>query len=313
MSSQSEQALKLATHSDVYPAIDPSTTLSDSAAGKVVFLAGASRGIGRATAAAFAKAGARAVYVTGRDSAALEATMQSIEEANAETERAWKVCDVTSNDQVRAAVEDCVARFGGIDVADCNAGYLDNWVKIAESDPESWWTTWEVNVRGTYHVVRHATPHLISSARRLAAEQRSGGHLILVSSRGAQMVMTGASDYQTSKHAINRLCEFVNADHGEDGLKCFAINPGGVRTALAINMPVPVHAALTDDPALAAGFAVWLCSGQADWARGRYLDATWDVDELQARKDEILRDDLLVNRLRVTAASTPVVTGLGQS
>ncbi|WP_372478310.1 hypothetical protein [Nostoc mirabile] len=46
-----------------------------------------------------------------------------------------------------------------------------------------------------------------------------------------------ASDYQTSKHAINRLCEFVNVDHGNDGVKCFAIHPGGVPTAIGKNMP----------------------------------------------------------------------------
>jgi hypothetical protein len=46
---------------------------------------------------------------------------------------------------------------------------------------------------------------------------------------------------------------------------------------------------------------VWLCSGQADWAKGRYLSATWDVRELNALKDAILTDDLLVNRMRTKA------------
>ncbi|MCI5076344.1 hypothetical protein [Oricola sp.] len=63
-------------------------------------------------------------------------------------------------------------------------------------------------------------------------------------------------------------------------------------------MPESLHAYLDDEPELAAGFAVWLCSGQADWAKGRYLAATWDVGELGAMKEDILRDDLLVNRLR---------------
>ncbi len=66
-------------------------------------------------------------------------------------------------------------------------------------------------------------------------------------------------------------------------------------------MPEDTHAYLVDEPELAAGFAVWLCSGKADWAKGRYMSATWDVDELTALKDEILRDDLLVNRLRANA------------
>jgi hypothetical protein len=63
-------------------------------------------------------------------------------------------------------------------------------------------------------------------------------------------------------------------------------------------MPEGMHAYLIDTPDLAAAFVVWLCSGKADWAKGRYLSATWDVDELTALQERILRDDLLVNRLR---------------
>ena len=132
---------------------------------------------------------------------------------------------------------------------------------------------------------------------------RSGGHLILISSAGAQLLTPGASDYQTSKHAINRLCEFVNVDHGEDGVKCFAIHPGGVPTALGKNMPDEMRGYLVDSPDLAAGFIVWLCSGAADWAKGRYLSSNWDVTELSGLKDRILQNDLLVNRLRAKSCN----------
>jgi hypothetical protein len=66
-------------------------------------------------------------------------------------------------------------------------------------------------------------------------------------------------------------------------------------------MPEDRHIYLNDTPELAAGFMVWLATGKADWATGRYLSANWDVEELIALKDEILRDDLLVNRLRTKA------------
>ncbi|MEJ1992880.1 MAG: SDR family NAD(P)-dependent oxidoreductase [Maritimibacter sp.] len=292
------QSLNLSTHHACYEAIDPQGALKGSAAGKVVFIAGASRGIGQATAVAFAKAGARALCLTARSEAALQETAELVRAANPDTECACLACDVTEAAQVEAAVAECVARFGGIDVADANAGYLGPWVKIGESDPEGWWYNWEVNVKGTYHIIRFTLPHLIESAKAHAAKGGSGGHLILLSSIGAQLLMQGASDYQPSKHAINRLCEFVQSDHDEDGIKCFAIHPGGVDTALGRNMPGFMHEYLIDSPDLAAGFAVWLSSGQADWAKGRYLSATWDVGELSAMKDEILRDDLLVNRLQ---------------
>lgn len=301
MSSIQTQFPDLTARHSTYEAIDPKSALKDSASDKVIFIAGASRGIGQATAVAFAEAGARAVYLTARSKDALEETRGLVRQTNPETQCAYSVCDVTSEAQVKAAVMDCVMRFGGVDAADANAGYLDQWTKIGESHPVSWWRSWEVNVKGTYHVIRFTLPYLIESAKRCSAEGSSGGHLILLSSIGAQLLMPTASDYQTSKHAINRLCEFVQVDHGEDGIKSFAIHPGGVSTKLGRNMPDDMHKYLVDKPELAACFTVWLCSGRADWAKGRYLSANWDVEELTAFKNEILRDDLLVNRLRVKA------------
>jgi NAD(P)-dependent dehydrogenase (short-subunit alcohol dehydrogenase family) len=298
MSSLQSQFLDLTARHDRYDAIDPATTLKGSAAGKVVFIAGASRGIGQATAIAFAEAGADAVYLTARSAEALAETRRRVGQANPDTRCAGTAGDVTDAGQVAAAVDDCVARFGGLDVADANAGHLGPWTKLGESDPDGWWQSFEVNVRGAYHVARFTLPHLIASARRHADAGSSGGHLILLSSIGAQLVIPGASDYQTAKHAINRLCEFVQADHGDDGVKGFAIHPGGVATELGRSMPETMHAHLVDTPDLAAGFIVWLCSGAADWARGRYLSATWDVDALTALRPAIERDDLLVNRLR---------------
>jgi NAD(P)-dependent dehydrogenase (short-subunit alcohol dehydrogenase family) len=297
-SSIGDQFPAFTEHHATYSAIDPRTSLKGSASGKVVFLSGASQGIGQATAVAFALAGAAAVYVTARSAAALEETEARVLEANPGTRCERRICDVVNERQVHDAVEDCASKFGRIDIADANAGYLDAWIKIGESDPESWWRAWEVNLKGAYNVIRYALRHLEESARRGAAQGGSGGHLVLISSIGAQLLSPGASDYQTSKHAINRLCEFVDIDHGAEGVKCFAVHPGGVATALGRRMPSDMHPYLVDKPELAAAFIVWLCSGAADWAKGRYLSANWDVDELTKRKDDILRRDLLVNRLR---------------
>jgi NAD(P)-dependent dehydrogenase (short-subunit alcohol dehydrogenase family) len=293
-----DQFPNIAEHHDVYPAIDTGAALKGSASGKVVFLSGASQGIGQATAVAFARAGAAAIYITARSESALQETQSKVLAANPATKCAYRICDVTDGKQVKAAIDDCVAKFGGIDVADANAGYLGKWVKIAESDPKSWWQSWEINVKGSYHLIREAVPHLIESAKKHSAVGKSGGHLVLISSVGAQFLTPGASDYQASKHAINRLCEFVHVDHGADGVKCFAVHPGGVATSLAKNMPEAMHEHLVDTPELAAGFITWLSSGNADWAAGRYLSSTWDVTELGQLRESILSNDLMVNRLR---------------
>lgn len=294
-SSISTQFLELTSHHTSYAAIDTKTTLKGSAAGKVVFISGASQGIGQATAIAFAQAGAKAIYITARSAKGLEETKAKIANENPDTQCAYSICDVTKAEQVETAVNDCVSKFGGIDIADVNAGFSSSWSKrIGESDIANWWYTWEVNMKGAYFVVRFVIPYLIKSA-----SNNNGGHLILISSIGAQLLVPGASAYQTSKHAINRLCEFINVDHGDEGVKCFAIHPGGVPTTLAKTMPDNFHSTLVDEPELAAGFTVWLCSGKADWARGRYLSSNWDVNELLQMKDQIVTEDLLVNRLRV--------------
>jgi NAD(P)-dependent dehydrogenase (short-subunit alcohol dehydrogenase family) len=298
MSSIQSQFLDLKSHHNVYPAIDPTGALKGSAASKVVFISGASRGIGQATAVAFAQAGAKAVYLTARSEATLAETKALVEAANSAVQCVVRACDVTDAKAVAGAVQDCVDQFGGIDVADANAGYLGPWVKIGESDPEGWWQNWQVNVQGAYHVVRYTLPHLIASAKASQEQGRSGGHLILLSSVGGQYVMPGASAYQTAKHALNRLGEFVQIDHGADGIKCFALHPGGVATELGLTMPETMHSYLVDAPELAAAFVVWLSSGQADWAKGRYLSANWDVDALSAMREDIESKDLLVNRMR---------------
>ena len=135
MSSILIEFLDLTARHDVYPAIDPKGALAGSADGKVVLIAGASRGIGQATAVAFATAGARAVYLTARSEAALKETEALVRKANSGTQCAWSVSDVTVAAEVEAATSDCVARFGAIDVADANAGYLGPWVPIGELDP----------------------------------------------------------------------------------------------------------------------------------------------------------------------------------
>ncbi|MBV7266116.1 SDR family oxidoreductase [Erythrobacter ani] len=298
MSSIEKQALDLTAHHAVTNAIDPQGALAGSATGKVLFITGASQGIGRATAAAFAAAGAKSIYATARSEQGLQEAREVVKEANPNTDYAYMSIDVTDAMQVSAAVDDCVAKFGGVDVADANAGALGPWKKLAVSDPDGWWTTFEVNVRGAYHVARYCLPHLIESAAKPQEDGAQGGHLILVSSVGAQLLVDGASDYQTSKHTINRLCEFVHSDHGAEGVKCFAMHPGGVATEIGKSMPEYMHAHLNDPPELAAAFAVWLSSGQADWAAGRYLSANWDIKELVSMKARILEDDLLVNRLR---------------
>ena len=90
MSSIETQFLNIKAHHAQYSAIDPKTILKGSASGKIVFITGASQGIGQATAIAFAQAGAKAVYITARSEKALEETRARVKEANPETQCAYR-------------------------------------------------------------------------------------------------------------------------------------------------------------------------------------------------------------------------------
>jgi hypothetical protein len=65
-------------------------------------------------------------------------------------------------------------------------------------------------------------------------------------------------------------------------------------TELAMNMPKDMHGLLIDKPELAGGYAVWLTTPAADFLKGRYSNATWDVDVLTSRREEIESKNLLI-------------------
>jgi hypothetical protein len=89
----------------------------------------------------------------------------------------------------------------------------------------------------------------------------------------------------------------MDAEYGDKGLVCFAIHPGGVKTELATNMPAEMHQLLTDTPELPADTLVWLGKEHRPWLSGRYVSVTWDMEELEAKKDEIVQKDVLKFRL----------------
>ncbi|MEO8798981.1 MAG: SDR family oxidoreductase [Polyangiaceae bacterium] len=273
-------------HHDTYDAIRGSDHR-----GHVVFVSGASRGIGRATALSFARAGASGIVVAARHG--LGDLPTAIRDAAREAGRPAPeilelTLDVGDEASVTAGAERTYAAFGRLDVLVNNAGTLETWRKIAESDPDEWWQSWEVNVKGVYLMTRAFLPLL------LAGEHKT---LVNLSSVGAHRTGLGASAYQTGKLAILRFTEFVCSDHGADGILAFAIHPGGVPTELAHKMPEAVHHVLVDTPELAGDTIAWLTEERREWLAGRYVSANWDMPELVARRDEIVERDALKVRL----------------
>lgn len=279
-------------HNDTYDFISPTKANLN---GKSVFISGASRGIGKQAALSYATAGASKIALGARSSlASLEPEIAAAAKAAghpAPTVLAI-VLDVTDPKSADAAAATVKKEFGGLDVLINNAGYLEKWIPIAESDPFEWWKTMEVNIKGPYLLTRSFIPVLLGTEGGLKT-------ILNVSSIGAHTVLPGGSSYQTTKMALVRLTEFTQAEYGDKGILALVAHPGGVMTELASNMPDNLKFILADQPALAADTFVWLTKERRDWLAARYVSVTWDMEQLDAKKDEIEKKDLLKIRMAV--------------
>lgn len=156
-------------------------------------ITGASRGIGRATALSYARAGASGIAVAARSSEALEELENAISKLPRGDRPAPKVlkinCDVTNDESIEDAERVVRSTFGRLDILINNAGTSEPMLPILDSDPDTWWNTWVVNMRGPYLMTRTFLPLLLES---------EDGHKIIInmSSVGAVWMSTNLSSYQ---------------------------------------------------------------------------------------------------------------------
>lgn len=135
--------------------------------------------------------------------------------------------DVTSRQSVDDAASAVEKEFGKIDILINCAGVLSAMARVADSDPEDWWQTWTVNLRGTYLVTRAFLPLVLKGGDK---------QIVNVCSVGAHLVLPGLSAYQPSKLAQLRFTEFVCAEYGEQGVVAFCIHPGNIPTDIIGNL-----------------------------------------------------------------------------
>ncbi|KAI0298255.1 NAD-P-binding protein [Russula brevipes] len=291
----SDEDLPVTRRGDIYPAIDPEPLYAArSYAGKVVLVTGASRGIGRETAVQYARAGAT-VAITARSADALGETRDAILAVAPQTDAEVLVlpADVRDVEGARGAVRDVLERFGKLDILIANAGAVSAFTpQLSNKDPSTWWNTFEVNVRGVFNFISAALPALESTQ----------GYIIAISSLGAQVRFPGASDACISKHAINRLVEFVTLEHPK--IRAFALAPGMIPTRLAADTgaggDAGIESVAPDNVRLPAATMLYLTSGRADWLSGRFCSANWDMEEVERDwKDVIVQKGGLLNKLYI--------------
>ncbi|KAI4233819.1 MAG: hypothetical protein LQ349_004170 [Xanthoria aureola] len=278
-------------HNDTYPAIDP---LTADLSGKSVFISGASRGIGRAMSLSFAKAGATFIALGARgDMTSLVEEIKKVSTAAKRT--APKVLpikfDVTSQESIDNAAAVVDKEFGKIDVVINNAGVFPAPTKIADTDPDDWWRTWTINVRGTYLVTRAFLPLMLKGGDK---------QIVNVCSVGAHLTLPGVSAYQTGKLAQLRFTEFISTEYGDQGVIPFCIHPGNIPTEL-LGGPeaIPDHFkhVVVETPQLSADTIIYLVKEKRQWLAGRYINCTWDMPQIMAMEDDIVKGDKLKVRM----------------
>ncbi|KAI2468559.1 NAD(P)-binding protein [Annulohypoxylon bovei var. microspora] len=280
-------------HNDTYEYISPKKL---DLSGRSVFISGASKGVGKETALSYAAAGCSKIGIGARSD--LSAVVTEIKEAARQAGRKDElkvvsvILDVTSEDSVKAAAKIISDEFEGkLDILINNAGYLPEWMQIGDSKVDEWWMTYEVNVKGVYLCSKYFIPLLLEGDLKTN---------LLTSSAGAIAVLPSASAYQSTKFVVCRLAEFIAVEYQDQGLVCYAFHPGGIKTELACNMPERMHKVLVDEPQLPGHCAVWLTAEKRPWLSGRYVNCKWDMEELEAKKDDIVKQDLL--KFRMTTA-----------
>ena len=245
----------------------------------IALVTGGGRGIGASIARELAGAGMR-VAVTGRTAAQVEAVADEIGGLAL-------VGDVRSAEDVRGWVEGVERELGPVDLAVANAGIGGEDGPTWETEPETWWHVFEVNVLGVHLTCRSVIPGMLERAR---------GRIVITGSGAAYLPGSRHTAYPASKAAVCRYGETL-ANELAGRIPVFFFSPGLVRTAMTDD-------SFGDDapwtpPELAPRLVRVLASGRADALAGRYLHAEHDdIEELIRRADEILSSDLNAIRLR---------------
>lgn len=240
---------------------------------KVAIVTGASFGIGRATAIAFANRGAKVViadYV--EDSETLDLITKHSGEA------IFVKCDVSNAKDVQNMVEKTIATFGRLDYAFNNAGIEGAQGMTADCTPENWDRTIGVNLTGIWLCMKYELPHLL----------KNGGAIVNCASIAGLVGFPGLPAYVASKHGVVGLTKTTALEYAKQGVRVNAVCPGVIKTPMIdrfTGKDKVAEKAFADQepvgrmgqPEEVAEAVIWLCSEASSFVTGHAMavDGGW--------------------------------------
>jgi NAD(P)-dependent dehydrogenase (short-subunit alcohol dehydrogenase family) len=245
-------------------------------AGKVGIVTGGGSGIGRATALAMAREGAKLTIADVNDLGGRE-TVKAIQELGGEA--LFIHADMASASDVVAMVERTVSAYGKLDCAFNNAGiFADGGTRIADLDDAIWNQVIAVNLTGVYLCIKHEIPAMLANG---------GGVIVNTASTVGLAAQSDSPAYVASKHGVVGLTRSTALEYGRQGIRANAVCPGMTHTEMweqgqrALD---PAEAAARqakvdgDSPMRRMGrpeemgdAVVWLCSDAASYVNGHAL------------------------------------------
>jgi len=238
--------------------------------GEVVVITGGSSGIGRATALAFAREGAR-VAVASRRAEESEETVRLVKAEGGDA--MFVKTDVTKAAEVETLIAKTVEGYGGLNYAFNNAGIEgDAFVPIEKYSEATWDQVIDINLKGVFLSMKYELPHIVA---------RRGAIVNMASIAGLAGTRVGGA-YAASKHGVVGLTKAAAMENAEKGVRINAVAPAVIRTPMADRAffhDSAITAAVTGRhpmgrvgfPEEVASAVVWLCSKNASFTTGHTL------------------------------------------